>query len=278
MSQRRNPGKPKMTKRDHQRARPPQKVTRSPQRDGVGGDQVEGRQAVRELLKAGRRRVHEIYFDQAIERVGIVAEIATLALQRRVPLKEVSSSKFDLMCRSESSQGVIALAEPLRYLDLESIFSIDSHRKIKRFVVLDHITDPRNLGAILRSAECAGFDNVVLPERRSTKITPTVAKTSAGAIEYLNFALVPGVASALEELKKRDVWSIGLSPDATDSLWDVDLLDSSVALVLGAEGKGLSRLVQQRCDYLVAIPQVGSIGSLNVSAAAAVAMFTISRK
>ncbi len=262
---------------DRQRKTVAQGGMKSPERRGVGGEQVEGRQAVRELLKANRRRAYEVFLDQTVERTGIVAEIASLALDRRVPLKELSSSKFDLLCRSESSQGVIAMAEPLRLYDINSIFSKDSDSKEKKVVVLDHVIDPRNLGSILRSAECAGFEYIVLPERRSTKITPTVAKTSVGAIEYLKFVLVPGVAGALEELKKLGVWSVGLDPEATDTVWDVNLDGVPLALVLGSEGKGLSRLVRQRCDYLASIPQFGHLDSLNVSAAASVAMFTISR-
>ena len=263
--------------RDRQRQTMSQGATKSSERNGIGGEQVEGRQAVRELLKAGRRRTYEVFFDQTVDRTGIVAEIASLALDRRVPLKELSTSKFDLLRRSESSQGVVAIAEPLRHYDINSLLSQDLDSRAKKVVVLDHVTDPRNLGSVLRSAECAGFEYIVLPERRSTKITPTVAKTAVGAVEYLKFVLVPGVASALEDLKKLGFWTMGLDPEATDTIWSVKLDSAPLALVLGSEGKGLSRLVRQRCDFLASIPQSGHLDSLNVSAAAAVAMFTVIR-
>lgn len=241
------------------------------------GEQVEGRQSVRELLKARVRKTHEIYLDQGVDRTGIVEEIVSLALKNRVPVKEISGAKFDSMCRSEGAQGVLALADPVRFDSSESWFTGSDGGGRKHMVVLDHVTDPRNLGAVLRSAECAGFSYVVLPERRSCGITPTVTKAAAGAIEYLRFAYVSGVPAFLEQIKKFNAWSVGLDPGAPDSLWSVSLRDTSFALVVGSEGKGLARLVRQRCDYLVSIPQAGQVESLNVSAAATVAMFTLLR-
>lgn len=243
---------------------------------GLGGEQVEGRRAVLELLLAGRRKVREVNFDQGLERTGLVAEIADRALEGRIPLRDVSKARFDALAKSESSQGVIAFAEALSDKSLEDV--VRRFGNSTKLVILDHVTDPRNLGAILRSAECAGFQGVVIPERRSTKVTPTVTKAAAGSIEYLDFILTPGIPHTLAELAKLGVWSIGLDPSASESIWSVDLTDQPIAVVLGSEGKGLSRLARQRVDRTCSIPQLGKIDSLNVSAAATVAFFELSRK
>ena len=145
-------------------------------------------------------------------------------------------------------------------------------------LVLDGITDPGNFGAVLRTAECAGVNGVVLPRHRSARITPTVAKAAAGAVEHLRFAVVPGIPSALRTLSSHDVWTVGLDAAGPRPLHDLDLAGEAVALVLGSEGRGLSRLVAQRCDVLASIPLRGTLGSLNVAAAAAVACFEITRR
>lgn len=248
----------------------------TPRKVGVGGEQVEGRRAVFELLRAKRRKIHEIWFDQDLDRTGIVAEIAELALQRGVPLVSVARGRFERAVASDASQGVVAFAQPLDDQPLGQL--IRARSGLGNVVVLDHVSDPRNLGAILRSAECAGFIGAVLAERRATKVTPTVTKSAAGAIEYLRFSVVPGIPAALEELKELGMWIVGLDPSATTSIYDLDLLDAPVALVLGSEGKGLARLVRERCDALASIPQFGKIDSLNVSAAATVALFETSRR
>lgn len=217
--------------------------------------------------------MREVWFDGDLERTGIVAEIVNLAMTRSVPLVEVSQTRFDRVVRSETSQGVIAFAEPLRDLTVAEL--VASCKGIPKLVVLDHINDPRNLGAILRSAECAGFQGAILPEKRSTKITASVTKAAAGAVEHLNFALVPGIPAALEELKSLGVWTVGLDPQGSVDVGSVNLFSGPVALVLGSEGKGLSRLVRERCDLLASIKQYGKIESLNVSAAATVAFFAV---
>ena len=144
-------------------------------------------------------------------------------------------------------------------------------------LVLDGITDPGNFGAVLRTAECAGVTGVVLPRHRSARITPTVTKAAAGAVEHLPFAVVPGIPSALRTLSSHDVWTVGLDAAGPRPLHELDLSGEAVALVLGAEGRGLSKLAAQRCDVLASIPLRGVLGSLNVSAAAAVACFEIAR-
>ena len=241
----------------------------------LGGDQVEGHRAVYELLKANRRKVQTIYFEEGIDRSGIVKQIADFAFNHRVPIQSISSSRFSHIAGSELHQGVVAVAAPIRALDLEEI--VASNSKAANLLVLDHITDPRNLGAILRSAECAGVTGVIIPEHRACRLTPSATKTAAGAIEYLNFSLASSIPGALSDLKALGVWSVGLDMDAEANLSQINLLTSPVALVLGAEGKGLSKLTKARCDLLAKIPQFGRVESLNVSAAATLAVYEVAR-
>lgn len=242
----------------------------------LGGGQVEGRQSVKELLQARKRKVREVWISDSVERVGIVEEILDLAFDLRVPIVSVARTKLDSVAGSEGSQGVVAFCEKLTEYPLAEL--VQSKRSVKPFlIVLDGVTDPYNLGAILRSADCAGATGVVVPEHRSVHVTPSATKSAAGAIEHLKIAMVPGISSALSELSKAGVWSVGLDGDADQSLYQVNLFDQPVAIVLGAEGKGLSPLVKQRCDILASIPQYGHVPSLNVSNAAALAMFQVAQ-
>ncbi len=256
--------------------RAPRANFESPKRRSIGGDQVEGRQAVRELVRARVRKVDHIWIEDTVIKKGIVAEITDLAVAQRIPLLTVSRKRFETVSRSEGSQGILAKATPVRDLALEELVE---ESETPFLVVIDGITDPHNLGAVLRSAELAGVTGVILPQNRTTLVTPTVTKSAAGAIEYLKFALVSGIPSALRELSLIGVTTVGLEVKGTRSIFDLDAVsvDGPVALVLGAEDKGLSRLTRERCDYLVNIPQVGRLDSLNVSAAAAIALFEIQR-
>jgi 23S rRNA (guanosine2251-2'-O)-methyltransferase len=150
--------------------------------------------------------------------------------------------------------------------------------KMAFLVVVDGVTDPQNLGALLRSAECAGVTGVVLPRHRSAHVTPTVTKVAAGAIEHVSVAVVPGVPGALQELERLGVWTVGLDERGSEPVFNLQLGDRPIALVIGAEGRGLAPLTRQRCDVLARIPLHGSIDSLNVSAAGAVAMFEVARQ
>lgn len=240
---------------------------------GVGGEQIEGRQAVRALLRAGRRRVQEVWLAQGIDESAIVAEIEDLAREARVPVRSVPRGRIDSAARSEAPQGVLARAVALPEVALEKLVKPGAF-----LVALDGVTDPGNLGAVLRSAEVAGATGVVLPRHRAAHITPTVAKAAAGAIEYLPIAVVAGLAGALAELAGKGVWSVGLDAEATTAIDDVAVTEEPVALVFGAEGRGLSRLVRQRCDVLAAIPQRGQVESLSVASAAAVACFAVATR
>ena len=249
---------------------------------GLGGDQVEGRQATRELLLAGRRRVQEIWIStELIAHDGTpddgVADIVALANNARVPIAHVARTKLDARARSEAPQGVIAFASPLPEADLEEL--IKGRPGTAPFLVaIDGVTDPGNLGAIIRNCDGAGVQGVLVPRHRAVHVTPTVAKSSAGAIEHVPIALVAGLPATLSRLKDHGIWVVGLDDAADRTLFDIgDLAREGICLVLGAEGAGLSRLVRERCDVVVSIPMLGRVGSLNVSAAAALATYEVAR-
>jgi 23S rRNA (guanosine2251-2'-O)-methyltransferase len=248
----------------------------SSKRQGLGGDQVEGRQAVRELLLAHRRRVRELWLLAEQDPSDLLTDIVELAEAERVPVREVGRSKFFAEARCEAPQGVLAKAAPLEETDLEDLAS-PRGRTPAFLVALDGVTDPGNLGALLRSAEGAGVTGIVLPRHRAVHVTPTVTKAAAGAVEHLRFAVVGGLPAALQQLSARGVWVVGLDADGSTGLWSLPAADGPIALVLGAEGRGLSRLVRQRCDELVSIPLSGALGSLNVSVAGALACFEVAR-
>ncbi len=244
----------------------------------LGGDQVEGRRAVLELLAVGRRPVRRVLLAEDQDPSPQLDRIEELAGRLRVPIETVPRARLDAQARTESPQGVLALARPLEPVPLEDLCRPDRAGAPPFLLVAAGITDPRNLGALLRSAECAGVRGVVLPRHRSARLSPTVAKTAAGAIEHLSFAVVGGVPTALNDLRDLGVWSIGLAGEAAQSFYDLPLGDGPVAVVVGSEEKGLAPLVRKRCDAIAAIPQHGALPSLNVGVAGAVACFEVARQ
>jgi 23S rRNA (guanosine2251-2'-O)-methyltransferase len=255
---------------------------RRPDRDReqseLGGDQVEGRQAVLELLSVGRRTVRRIMLAEDQDPSPQLDKIEELAARMRIPLETVPRPRLDAQARTESPQGVMALARPIEPVALEDLCAPSRSGTPAFLLVAAGITDPRNLGALLRSAECAGVTGVVLPRHRSARLSPTVAKTAAGAIEHLNFAVVGGIPAALTVMAGLGVWSVGLAGESTQSLYDLPLGEGPVALVVGSEDKGLAPLVRRRCDAVVGIPQHGKLPSLNVGVAGAVAAFEVARQ
>jgi 23S rRNA (guanosine2251-2'-O)-methyltransferase len=243
----------------------------------LGGDQVEGRRAVEELLSAMRRPVRDVWVAEGSDPSPVLERIVSLANTARVPVRWVNRSRLDAEARTESHQGVLAHAAPLEETSLEELAEVRG-RTSPFLVVVEGVTDPRNLGAVLRSAECAGATGAVVARHSAVHVTAGVTKAAAGAVEHLRIAVVPGIPGALSVLGRLGVWTVGLDSEAPASLFDLDLADRPVALVLGAEDKGLSRLARQRCDVVVAIPRRGAIASLNVSAAAAVACFEVARR
>ena len=253
-------------------------VRRGPKHEGLGGDQVEGRQAVRELLSAGRRPVATLMMAEGMDSAEILDDIEALATKRRVKVDYVSRKRIDAAARTDGSQGVVALAKAIEETPLEALCQPTKRGRIPFLLILDGITDPHNLGAVLRSAECAGVTGIVLPRHRSAHLSPTVAKVAAGAIEYLPMALVAGIPTALQQLSDLGVVTVGLVGEAPKTLYKLPLGDQPVALVLGSEGTGLAALTRKRCDELAAIPQHGTLSSLNVATAGAIACFDVARQ
>ena len=237
----------------------------------MGGEDVEGRRAVLELLRAGTREVRSVWVSQGAEPDETIDEIVAAAGSK---LRMVSPESLRATAQTDAPQGVLARAEPLRSADLDALLA-DPQAFL---VALDGVTDPRNLGAIVRAAETAGVTGIVMPKHRSAPVSATAAKTAAGAIEYVPMALVGGIPAALERAKRAGVWCIGLDGDGRQTLTDLAFATEPLALVLGAEGRGLATLTKKRCDAVVRIPMRGTLTSLNVATAAAVACHEIARR
>jgi 23S rRNA (guanosine2251-2'-O)-methyltransferase len=241
---------------------------------GLGGEQVEGRQAVAELLAARRRPVIDVWMAQELSAAPILQRIEALAAEARVPVRRVSRSRLEAEATTEAPQGVLAHARPLPEADLDELCAMPR----PFLLAVDGVTDPHNLGALLRSAEGAGVTGAVLARHRAVHVTPTVAKAAAGAVERVPVAVVPGLPAALARAKELGCWVVGLAEDGDQSLFDLTVATEPIVLVLGSEGTGLSRLARARCDVVVSIPMNGRLPSLNVSAAGALALFEVARR
>lgn len=226
------------------------------------------------MLRAGRRSVQRILIADAQDPAEILDAIEREAQRRRVLVQVVSMARLDREARTEGHQGVVAFATRLDTVVLDDLIAAPH----PFLLVCDGVTDPRNLGAMLRSADGAGVTGVVLPRHRSARISPTVTKTAAGAIEYLTFSDVGGVPTALEAMNKAGILTVGLAGEATASLYDLDLGSVPVALVVGSEERGLAALTRKRCAAVVSIPQLGQVSSLNAGVAVSVAAFEVARQ
>ena len=239
-------------------------------------DQLEGRNAVTEALRSGRT-IDKVFIasgetDRGLQRLAAQAKEAGAVV---VP---VDRRKLDMMSQSHSHQGIIAQVAAREYASLEDILQEAEERgEAPLIVICDELSDPHNLGAILRSAECAGAHGVVIPKRRSVGLTAVVAKASAGAVEYMKVARVTNITAAIEELKKRGVWIFGTAAEGSIPMYRADL-KGPTAIVIGSEGDGMSRLVRQSCDVTVHIPMRGQISSLNASAAASILLYEAVRQ
>lgn len=235
---------------------------------------IVGRNAVTEALRVGRPIDHLLVARG--EHVGRMGEILARARERQIPIKETDPRKLDLLC-GPHHQGVAAAAACRPYATLDEVLSLAEERGEPPFlVVCDGLEDPHNLGAIVRTAEAAGAHGVVVPKRRSVGLTAAVYKASAGAVEYLPVARVTNLADTLRELKKRNIWVYGLDMDGAP--WNRTDLRGAVALVVGSEGKGLSRLVRELCDGIVSLPMYGQIESLNASVACGILLYEAARQ
>ena len=238
-------------------------------------NQLEGRNAVLEVLKSGRDIEKIIVQKGNVE--GTIRRIAGMARERGIVVQEAARQKLDEMSQTKNHQGVIAIVSEHEYAEVDDILRSAAEKGEKPFIIiLDNITDPHNLGAVIRTAECAGAHGVIIPKRRSVGLTAVVGKTSAGALEYMPVARATNIARTIEELKKQGVWVACADMDGED-YYDASL-DGAIALVIGSEGEGVSRLVKEKCDFTVSIPMYGKISSLNASVAGALLMYEVVRQ
>ncbi|MDE5564338.1 MAG: 23S rRNA (guanosine(2251)-2'-O)-methyltransferase RlmB [Oscillospiraceae bacterium] len=231
-----------------------------------------GRNPVREVLRSGQP-IDTVYVSNS----GGLGEIRTLAAEAGAVVKTVTEQKLSQLADGGVHQGVVAFGACAGYVTLDDLLEVSAKKGTKPFLIIcDEIEDPHNLGAIIRTAETAGADGIIIPKRRSAMLTPTVYKTSAGAASWLPVARVPNIGAAIDRLKKEGVWVYGT--DMNGSLYTETDFGGAVALVIGSEGNGMSRLVREKCDFLVKLPMMGKITSLNASVAAGIFMYEVVRQ
>ena len=236
-------------------------------------DQVEGRNSVTELLKSGKD-INKLYVQKG-EKHGFINEIIKLAKQNKVVITELDRAKLDQMSESHNHQGVIAIVPPYEYCDVDEILEYAKSKNESPFIlILDGIEDPHNLGSIIRTAECSGVHGIIIPKRRSVQVNATVNKTSAGAAQYVKVARVNNLTETIKYLKENDVWIYGTDIEGK-CYYNEQKYNGGVAIVIGSEGFGMSRLVKENCDFLVKIPMVGKINSLNASVSAGILMYEV---
>lgn len=252
------------------------KKVRSAEQEAEADGLIEGRNAVIEALRAGTS-IDKIYIQKG-ETDRTLGHIASTARAAGIVVVDADKRKLDFMSRTKAHQGVIALTSVREYVSVEDILAIAREKgENPLLVVCDEISDPHNLGAIIRTAECAGAHGVIIPKRRSAGLTSIVGKTSAGAVSYVPVARVPNIAALLKDLQKAGVWVFGTAAEGNTTLYDADL-KGPAAIVIGSEGDGMTRLVREGCDFLVSIPMKGKISSLNASAAAAILLYEAVRQ
>ena len=257
-----------MDKKNYSRREPRERVEAT--------DLIEGRNAISEALKSGRTLDKVFVADGDTDRA--LSRLAALAREAGAAVVQVDRRRLDQMSQTHAHQGVIAQAAAHSYATVEEILQRAADRGEAPLLILcDELSDPHNLGAILRTAECAGAHGVIIPKRRSVGLTAVVAKTSAGAVEHMPVARVSNLVSAIEDLKRQGIWVFGTDAAGTTDLYHADF-QGPTAIVIGSEGFGMSRLVAERCDLLLSIPMKGQINSLNASSAAAVLLYEAVRQ
>jgi len=229
---------------------------------------IVGRNTVLEAIKA-KRKVYELYIQK-----GTNQEMLSIAKERHIKIKIHDKQSLNQLLDG-AHQGVGALVDDYSYKSLEDVLAMEKEHKF--FVMLDSLEDPHNLGAILRSADAFGVDAVIIPKNRSVKLNATVAKVSTGAIEYVNVVEVTNLAQTMEKLKKHGFWIAGTDASAKQTIGQIDT-DTSLCVVIGSEGKGMHRLVKEKCDYHVKIPMVGHVNSLNASVSAGIVIYEVYKK
>ena len=236
-------------------------------------DQIEGRNAVLELLESGKD-INKIYIAKG-EKHGSINKIIAKAKENKVVVVEMEKQKLYKMSQTENAQGVIAIVPPFNYCDVDDILNEAKNKNEKAFMlILDGIEDPHNLGSIIRTAETAGVHGIIIPKRRSASVNSTVSKTSAGATNFMKIARVNNLNETIEYLKENDVWIYGTDMEAKKEYYEENMT-GNVAIVIGSEGFGISRLVKEKCDFLIKIPMKGRITSLNASVSAGIVMYEV---
>jgi len=236
-------------------------------------DQVEGRNAVLELLESGRD-INKIYVSEG-EKHGSINKIIAIAKERKIIVNEIGRNKLNQIAQTENNQGVIAIVPPFNYSDVDDILDEAKKREEKPFIlILDGIEDPHNLGSIIRTAETAGVHGIIIPKRRAVAVNSTVAKVSAGAVEYMKIARVNNINETINYLKENDIWICGTDMN-TDKYYYNEDFTCGIGIVIGSEGFGMSRLVKENCDFLVKIPMKGKITSLNASVSAGIVIYEV---
>lgn len=250
-----------------------QRIMRSENKNMNFDDQVEGRNSVLELLESGKD-INKIFVARG-EKQGSINKIIGKAKDSKIVLVETDKRKLDEMSQTGNHQGVIAIVPPFEYCDVDDILNVAKEQNEDPFVIiLDGIEDPHNLGAIIRTAETAGAHGVIIPKRRAVGVNSTVNKSSAGAVEYMKVARVNNITETMNYLKEKGLWIIGTDMD-TDKYYYNQNMTGPIAIVIGSEGFGMSRLVKENCDILVKIPMNGKITSLNASVSAGIVMYEI---
>ena len=238
-----------------------------------------GRNAVREALRARRRQLHRLTLSSGVQETGVIAEIVKLAEAARGPVQRVERQLLDKQLRDANHQGVLLETGPYPYVELEDCLELAAKRgQPPLLLLLDHLQDPQNIGTLLRTAEVVGVHGVALPGRRAAEITPAVVNASSGATEHLSIVVIGNLVQTIAELQKAGVWVAGLEDDERAQDLDSADLNMPLALVVGAEGPGLARLVRERCDFLVRLPMVGQIASLNAAVAGSIALYAAWRQ
>ena len=274
MNEKRRPNRPERAGRPPRSDRPDRNKPAAPVEEVEG--QLEGRNALTEALKAGRT-IDKVFIADGDTDKGL-QRLAALAKDAGAVIVPVDRRKLDQMSFTRSHQGVIALAAAHEYFTIDDILEEAASRGENALIVIcDELSDPHNFGAIMRSAECAGAHGVIIPKRRSVGLTATVAKSSAGAMEYMKVARVTNINNAIAELKEKGVWVFGTAAEGSIPMYKADLSGPS-AIVIGNEGDGMSPLVRKNCDVMVHIPMKGKISSLNASAAASILLYEAVRQ
>ena len=239
-------------------------------------DQIEGRNAVIELLESGKD-INKIYITRG-EKKGSINKIIAMANEKKVILVEKDKKQMDMMASNRNYQGVIAIVPPYEYVEIEDILNIAKEREEDPFIViLDGIEDTHNLGAIIRTAETAGVHGIIIPKRRSAGVNSTVSKVASGALEYIKIARVNNINDAINKLKENGIWIYGTTVDSRQVYYKQDLT-WPIAIVIGNEGKGISKSVQKNCDVLINIPMKGNVTSLNASVSTGIVLYEILRQ